>query len=77
MTMKEYNITWENNYIEAKSPLDVAKKIRQDMIDDKCGWQFFVQDDETKEIFSVDLDEEDEDAVCPVKVYNSVIEPKT
>ena len=75
--MKEYNITWENNYIEAKSPLDVAKKIRQDMIDDKCGWQFFVQDDKTKEIFSVDLDEEDEDAVCPVKVYNSVIEPKT
>jgi len=41
----------------------------------KDDWQFYVQNDETKEIFSVDLTEEDEDAVLPVDEYYPQITP--
>lgn len=47
------------------SPLEVAKTV-QKMIKEDGDYQWYVQNQDTKEIFSVDLDEEDEDAVLPV-----------
>lgn len=61
--------------VESKNPLDAAKEIRSWLRGEE-GFQFYVQNEETGEIFSVDLDEEDEDAVLPVKEYVPLIEKK-
>ena len=67
----KYSISWEIELIDAVSPLDAAKKA-QEMIC-KDSWSFYVQDEDTKEIFSVDLNEDDEDAVLPIKSHQCVI----
>ena len=50
--------------LEAETALDAAKELKQWMDD---GWDFqaYVQNSETDEVVSVDLQEEDEDAVLP------------
>lgn len=58
----------EENY----SALEAAKNV-QNLIKEGGDFQWYVQDEETNEIFSVDLEEEDEDAVLPVHVYHSLI----
>ena len=57
---------------ENTSPLEAAKNI-QKMVKEDGDYQWYVQDVDTNEIFSVDLSEEDEDAVLPVHVYHSLI----
>lgn len=72
---KQYSIVWEINSLEGESPLDVAKKV-QDMLQSN-DWQYYVQDEKTKELFSVDLQEEDDDAVIQVTgEYIPIIAPK-
>lgn len=69
---KNFNLSLEIT-ISAKTPLEAAKKL-QEMIQDKAeGWQYYVQEDGSKEIFSVDLDEEDADAVLPANDYYPII----
>lgn len=72
---KQFNVSLEiNAFVE--TPLEAAKWTQKVIRDRSVESQFYVQDDETKEIFSVDLEEEDKDAVLPVKAneYSSVIE---
>lgn len=71
----QWNISWEINTEneELITPLDVAKYCTKIMSDRTCEWQFYIQDDETKEIFSVDLEEDDEDAVLRVTNYKPII----
>ena len=69
--MTTFRISWEVE-LDAETPLDAAKKAQNWLRKD--DWQYFVQDSDTNEIFSVDLQEEDEDAVLPVKEYKSIIE---
>lgn len=69
--MAKYKLSFEIND-EANSPLEVAKQV-QEMIQEGGYYQWYVQDEETGEIFSVDLSEEDEDAVLPVKEYEQFI----
>jgi len=64
-----YNISWEI-IIDAENPLEAANIAQEWMRED--DWQFYVQDDETKEIFSVDMNEED--SVLPIKEYTPIIE---
>lgn len=69
--MPTYHISWEIE-LDAETPLEAAK-IAEEWAMEK-NWQYYVQDTDTKEIFSVDLQEEDEDAVLPVDEYKSIIE---
>jgi len=41
--------------------------------DGKNKWQYYVQSDKNKKVFSVDLSEEDEDAVLEVLNYVPMI----
>jgi hypothetical protein len=66
MKTTTFKISWEID-MEANTPLEAAK-IAQKWLR-KDDWQFYVQNDETKEIFSVDLCEEDEDAVISIYEY--------
>ena len=69
--MANFKVVWEIE-LEAKNPLEAAKKAQKWLRKD--DWQYYVQNDETKEISSVDLVEEDEDAVLPVEKYEPIIE---
>ena len=70
--MKNYKVSVEINLC-GDNPLEVAKQLTEMIRDHESDWQFYVQDEETNEIFSVDLQEEDEDAVLPVTVYEPFI----
>ncbi|NTW91150.1 MAG: hypothetical protein HGA35_04390 [Erysipelotrichaceae bacterium] len=68
---KRYRVVFEiddENY----SALEAAKNV-QNLIKSGGDYQWYVQDVETNEIFSVDLEEEDEDAVLPVEKYEEFI----
>ena len=71
-TMATYKITWEID-IEADNPLEAAKFAENWLQDPNNNWQYYVQNDDTKEIFSVDLQEHDSVAVVPVENYVSHI----
>lgn len=62
---KIYTITLEFTSIAANSPLDAAKEICKWVLEDAQNLMYDVIDEETNEKFSVDLSEEDEDAVLP------------
>jgi hypothetical protein len=70
--MKDYKLSLEIN-LSGENPLEVSKQLTEMIRDHESDWQFYVQDEETNEIFSVDLQEEDEDAVLPVKNYEPFI----
>jgi len=69
--MTTFRISWEVE-IDAETPLAAAQQAQSWIRKD--DWQYYVQNSDTNEIFSVDLQEEDEDAVLPVKEYKSIIE---
>lgn len=70
-----FNVSYEINTF-AKNPLEAAKWTQAVVRDKSVNLQLYVQNNKTKEIFSVDLEEEDEDAVLTVDTseYKSVIE---
>jgi hypothetical protein len=70
--MKDYKLSLEIN-LSGENPLEVSKQLTEMIRDHESDWQFYVQDEETNEIFSVDLQEEDEDAVLPVTNYEPFI----
>jgi hypothetical protein len=72
--MATFKVVWEIQ-IEANNALHAAK-IAQDWQRDIRGEanQFYVQQEDKKEVVSVDLDEEDCDAVLPVSVYHALIQ---
>lgn len=74
--MNQWNVIWEINTEneDLVTPLDVAKYCTNIMRDANYDWQFYIQNDDTKEIFSVDLEEADENAVLPVKDYKPIIQ---
>ena len=72
--MASFRVTWEIE-IDADSALDAALKAQEYQRDrNTTSNQFYVQNEKTLEIVSVDLDEEFiADAVLPVKVYEPLI----
>ena len=70
--MAEFRIVWEIE-LSGNDPLDAAKQAKDCVENDAACQQYYVQNIETKEIFSVDLNEEDIDAVLPVKNYEPLI----
>ena len=59
--------------IEGESPLEVAKCISEMIMSDACELIYYVQNEETSELFTVDLGEEDVDAVLPLEKYEEFI----
>ena len=73
--MKTFRVTWEIE-IEANSPIEaalMAKDWQCDLLGHSEANQFYVQDEKTLEVVSIDLDEEPEDAVLPIKEYKPLI----
>jgi len=69
---RDYNVALEIN-ICAPSPIEAARKLQEWMRDTEIDWHFFVQDDLTNKIYSVDLSEEDDDIVIEADGYIPVI----
>ena len=57
--------------VDASCPLTAAAEVQRWLRSD--DWQFYVQNTDTKKIYSVDLCEEDQDAVIPVEYYHPLI----
>ena len=70
--MATFKVVWEIT-IEAKNSLEAAKEAQSWLDQADTKWQFYVQKGNSKKIESIDLDEEDEDAVLPVKDYEPMI----
>ena len=71
--MTEFKVSMEIQ-LQAENPLEAAKLARQWAIEDPM--LYYVQNEESAEIFSVDLSEEDEDAVLPTAEYEPFIVPQ-
>ena len=70
----EFKVVWEIQ-VSTSSPLEAAKIAQEYQRDPNAmATQFYVQKDGEKEVVSVDLSEEDEDAVLPVPVYHPMIQ---
>jgi hypothetical protein len=68
--MTIFKVSWEIE-LEAASPLEAAEIAQEWMKSD--DWIFYVQEENSDEIFRVDLNEEDENAVLPVNDYQPLI----
>jgi hypothetical protein len=71
--MANFRVTFEIE-VEASCPLVAAMEVQRWLRKD--DWQFYVQNSEDKKIYSVDLDEHDDDAVIEVEYYNPIITKK-
>ena len=67
-----YKIVWEIESIDAKNPKEAAE-IAKDCVANGTAQCFYVQDESTNELFSVDLDEEEGSEVLRVTEYSPVI----
>jgi len=71
--MSRFKISWEIE-VDAETPLAAAKEAQKWLQSEGTDWQYYVQQDgHNKQIFSVDLQEEDEDAVLPAENYQPMI----
>jgi hypothetical protein len=58
---------------ESDDPLSAAKNIEETIQSPDTSWQYYVQESKSGDVFSVDLGEEDEDAVHEVDNYIPLI----
>lgn len=74
--MKSFNLSLEIECLDANDPLEAAKILQKWLQDKNNLWAYYVKDNDTGEVFSVDLQEEDaDDAVIEIgKDYKSSIE---
>jgi len=70
--MATFKISWEIE-IDAETPLAAAKEAQKWMKAKGTDWQFYVQEEHDPDIYSVDLAEEDDDAVLLVHEYDPLI----
>jgi hypothetical protein len=70
--MTNYRVVLEIE-IDADSPLEAAKAAQEWIQEKDTNWHYYVQRTFGGEIFSVALDEEDEDAVIKIHNYISLI----
>jgi len=69
--MATYSVVFEIE-VDEENPLAAAQKVEGWLHDTTKQWQYYVQGDDGK-IHSVDLEEEDEDAVITVNDYEPLI----
>ena len=71
--MALFKVVHEIN-VEAKTPLEAAKTVQEWMDEADNKWQFYVQRQNGKKVYSVDLNESNSDAVIPVGAYEPMIQ---
>jgi hypothetical protein len=71
--MALFKVVWEIT-LEAKTPLEAAKKAQSWLDERDQKWQFYVQKSGSKIVESVDLTEDDSAAILPVHKYHPMIE---
>lgn len=71
--MSTYSIVWETEGIEAENPIDAAQ-IAFDQIQEGYATQFYILNEQTGEMHSVDLSENEEDALSKIRGYVSAFE---
>jgi hypothetical protein len=64
---KSFKVTLTFDGITAKNELEAAKKIAKWCKEDSDTFTYDVENEKTKIQFTVDLSEDDEDAVLPIK----------
>jgi len=72
MPNKTYKVAFEIE-VDAEDPLAAAKKVQEWLQNPNDNWQFYVQEENKKEINSVDLDEDESWAVLPADNYYPII----
>lgn len=70
--MATHRVTFEIE-VDAEDELQAAETVRDWLRNPNTEWQFYVQDTNTDKIYSVDLQEPDEDAVLTVNDYEPLI----
>ena len=70
--MTTFTVTFEQDLYNALTPLEAAKLVREDIINGE-SLCFTVINESTKEEFSVDLAEEDDEAVVLISAKNSTV----
>lgn len=70
--MANFKVVWEIE-LDAENHLAAAKEAQEWMKAKGTDWTFYVQKENETDIVSVDLMEEDEDAVLPVHKYEPLI----
>jgi hypothetical protein len=70
--MATYRVVFEIE-VEETTPLAAAQTVQEWLADPKKDWQFYVQDEQTGKLDSVDLSEPDEEAVLPAIDYTPLI----
>ena len=73
--MATHKVTFEIE-VDASSPIQAAKEVQDWLQNPNDNWQFYVQNDETKRIVSVDLDEDETCMVNEAIDYTPIIEVK-
>lgn len=71
--MSTYSIVWETEGIEADNPFEAAKEAL-DQIKNDYATVFTVLNEQTGEMHSVDLSENEEDALSEMQCYVSAFE---
>lgn len=69
--LEDYKVSLEIQ-LHAESPLDAAKRVQGWLREDDSDWQFYVQKEGKKTVYSVDLAQDDEDAVLEA-IYEPLI----
>lgn len=72
---KLYKVVYEIE-VEANSPLEAAKQVAQWLKEEDTSAMYYVQAEDENKVVSIDLQEEDEDAVLPVHFYHPLIVSK-
>ena len=69
-----YKVVVELENIQGFSPLEAAQNAASYLLEDLKQMIYIVQDENTKEITSVDLSEDEEDATLPYVDYQCTIQ---
>ena len=70
--MAHYKVILEIE-IDSDSSLNAAKKVQEWIQDPFCNWQYYVQESKNNTIFSVDLEDNDDNAVMEIPYYTPLI----
>lgn len=63
--MAEFKVVMEIQ-VEAENPLEAARQVENWIKEEGEHFQYYVQEDGKEEIYSIDLEETDEDAILPI-----------
>jgi hypothetical protein len=70
--MANFKVVFEID-VEAENPLQAARTVQEWLQDSLSDWQYYVQERGDNKVVSVDLTENESEAVSPVEKYEPMI----